>query len=93
MTNVYKMSTFRRYPDRQNMNPATLLRLWSAFDSIGIGRPLHILQICGESGCWPQTVYQASFMGYLEKHSKAHFQATSALLEEVRKAENNRRIA
>ena len=79
---------------QSQMNPSTLLRMWSAWGydltimtSLKDVDELHILKISGDSGCWPTTVYKAMQLGYLYRPHKAHFRPTDRLINEIRKAQ------
>lgn len=75
------------------MNPSTIERLALAWDGPWVrevGRTRHILRICGESGCWPQTVYTAAALGYLRRTDRAHFAPTQSFVAEIERIERIR---
>ncbi len=75
-----------------SMNPATLLRLWSAFEQYGHRKQVHILRIGADAGTWPSTIYRAVELGYLVRTKPAWFRTTQLLRDEVRRAHKIRRI-
>lgn len=79
----------RRQQD--TMNPATLLRLWQAFEPSRGRGTVHILQIGAVAGTWPATVYRACALGYLERRQPGMFRATEMLKSEIRQAKRNKK--
>lgn len=83
--------------NQDNMNPNTLLRLWESWGGLPVGpqdrvtdyRESHILEVAGGSGCWPQTIYRAQYLGYLRRVRRAHFRPTKKMLTEVRYAQQH----
>ncbi len=69
-----------------SMNPATLLRIYAAFEHYGHRKQVHVLSIGAAAGTWPATIYKAVELGYLVRCKPAWFRSTQLLRDEVRKA-------
>lgn len=68
---------------QSRMNPYTLLKLWEPFAESNGNHPMHILEVAGESGCWPGTIYKARSLGYLKFTRRAYFKPTAKMKKEI----------
>ena len=73
------------YGNKRQMRNDTLLRIYEAWEEAHLDEGgAHILRLAGYSGCWPGTIYNAYYLGYLDRLRPAIFIPTERMMYQIR---------